>query len=130
MENGVKLSFYGNHLYSSPVKKYINIRDNLYAADIASIGAMKLELMLRRSNFRDYYDIYSILKEGISLKRIISDACEYSRHKLSTKNILSFISNGDNYKKEKDFNRLKPRYEVDHSDIEKYIKEIIVDEYS
>ncbi len=36
-----------------------------------SLGAMKLEVMSRRNIFRDYYDVYAILSEGISLKKMV-----------------------------------------------------------
>lgn len=52
--NGVKISFYANPNYS-PLQKKIHLRNNLQLADITSIGAMKMEVMLRRSKFRDYY---------------------------------------------------------------------------
>jgi predicted nucleotidyltransferase component of viral defense system len=129
MENGVKISFYGHQLYSSPVIEKAHILGNINAADVTSIGIMKLELILRRSNFRDYYDIFSILKKGISLKDLIYGAGRYSDHKISTKSILSFISNGNNYTKEKDFYTLEPQYNIDHTDIEKYIKGLIKMEY-
>lgn len=59
--SGVKFSFYACPKYS-PVVTPVNFLNNLKIADVKSIGAMKMEVMLRRSNFRDYYDIYSILK--------------------------------------------------------------------
>ena len=52
-----------------------------------SIGAMKMEVMMRRSNFRDYYDIYSILKTGISIWEMITIAQDYSSPRLKAKNI-------------------------------------------
>ena len=62
--SGVKFSFYACPKYS-PVVTPVNFLNNLKITDVKSIGAMKMEVMLRRSNFRDYYDIYSILKSGI-----------------------------------------------------------------
>lgn len=59
--SGVKFSFYACPK-CSPVVTPVNFLNNLKIADVKSIGAMKMEVMLRRSNFRDYYDIYSILK--------------------------------------------------------------------
>lgn len=53
------LSLLKRLLFVSEPLEFLN---NLKIADIKSIGAMKMEVMLRRSNFRDYYDIYSILK--------------------------------------------------------------------
>lgn len=54
--DGVKLSFYANPS-TSPLQKRIHLLNNIYVADPTSIGAMKMEVMLRRTKFRDYYDI-------------------------------------------------------------------------
>lgn len=55
--SGVKFSFYACPKYS-PVNNPVNYLNNIRLADVRSIGAMKMEVMLRRSNFRDYYDIF------------------------------------------------------------------------
>ena len=93
LQNGVKVSLYANQLYQSPVMSTSLIAGNIKVPDLVSLGAMKLELMLRRATFRDYYDIYAILKEGISLKEMVALAGKYTRHQLKSKNILSFILN-------------------------------------
>ena len=67
---GVKLSFYASNKFS-PVEIPVHVKGNLFLADILAIGAMKMEVLMRRSNFRDYYDIYSILKTGINIKSIV-----------------------------------------------------------
>ncbi len=81
-----------NHLYNSPVTKPIIFLNNIRIPDIETIGIMKLEVMLRRSSFRDYYDVYSILKQGASLRAIVAGAIRYSNHTLKTRDILNFIS--------------------------------------
>ena len=68
--NGVKLSFFVSNNYS-PVNQRIEYQGNIYLADIASILAMKMEVMLRRLKYRDYYDIYSIVKAGHSKSLMI-----------------------------------------------------------
>lgn len=60
---GVKFSFYVNDNYN-PVSEPVSYLGNIRLADVYSILAMKLEVMLRRAKMRDYYDIYAILKEG------------------------------------------------------------------
>ena len=82
-----KLSFYSNHLYKSPVSEPITFLKNIRIPDIQTIGVMKLEVMLRRSSFRDYYDLYSILKENASLKSMITGATHYSNHIIKTRDI-------------------------------------------
>jgi predicted nucleotidyltransferase component of viral defense system len=129
LENGVKISFYANQLYKSPVTKTVNIIGNVFAPSIETLGVMKLELMIRRASFRDYYDIYSILNEGTSIEQMVYGACKYSNNTLKSKDILAFISNGENYTKEIGFERLIPRYQVNEKDIEKYIKSLIETEF-
>lgn len=74
--NGVKLSFYANPNYS-PVRKPVPYLNNIVLADKTSIGAMKMEVMLRRSQFRDYYDIYSLIIAGEDINEIINLALKY-----------------------------------------------------
>ena len=54
--SGVKISFYACEK-SSPVLNPILVKANLKIADVKAIAAMKMEVMLRRNTFRDYYDI-------------------------------------------------------------------------
>ena len=121
---GVKLSFYSSPKYS-PVKEPIPCLYNLRIADIRSIGAMKMEVMMRRSNFRDNYDIYSILKTGISIWEMVSIALDYSGHRLKTKNILAILTNGARFRRDERFSQLSPIYQVTTEEIECYIKECL-----
>lgn len=129
LQNNVKVSFYANQLYKSPVISHRSITGNIKVPDLLSLGAMKLELMLRRATFRDYYDIYALLKEGVSLKEMVRLAGKYTRHQLKSKNILSFILNGENYQYESSFTNLKPRYQVNSLDIQHFIEECYAREY-
>ncbi len=113
----------------SPVTKVVPILNNIRAADLVSLGAMKVELTLSRREFRDYYDIYSLLKEGLSLKSMVDGASKYSNHTLKTRNALSFLANGSNYKRGKDFDLLNPVYDINNKTIEDFIKSIIKKEY-
>ena len=84
---------------------------------------MKMEAMLRRSKFRDYYDIYSILKQGVDLQEMIELALEHSGHLLKRKNLSAILSNGERFRKDKEFLALNPVYDVSALDIQEYIKE-------
>ena len=125
----IKLSFYSDKLYKSPVTHPIVFLNNILIPDIETIGVMKLEVMLRRSEFRDYYDIFSILREGITLNSMIKRATQYSNHILKTRDILNFISNGNNFPKERQFDLLNPKYSVSEKNIEDFIKILIRKEY-
>jgi len=121
--DGVKLSFYVAPRKRIPSMQVIPYLNNLQLADIKSIGAMKMEAMLRRSKFRDYYDIYSILKQGVDLKEMMELAMEHSGHLLKRKNLSAILSNGERFRKDKEFLALNPVYDVSALDIEEFIKE-------
>ena len=119
---GVKLSFYAAPRKAMPSMKRISYLNNLYMADMESIGAMKMETMLRRSKFRDYYDIYSILKEGGDINKMLSAALEHSDHKLRTRGLLSMLTTGRLFVRDKGFEELNPVYQVTPDDIQEFIK--------
>ena len=119
---GVKLSFYAAPRKRIPSMQVIPFKNNLQIADIKSIGAMKMEAMLRRSKFRDYYDIYSILKEGVDIQEVIEMALERSGHLLKRKNLLAILTDGERFRKDNAFMQLNPVYEISALDIQEYIK--------
>lgn len=123
--DGVKISF-----YAAPRKRIASMREipylnNIRLADVESIGVMKMEAMMRRSKFRDYYDIYSILKNGTDIHRLIPMALEHSGYKLKTKGLMAMLTNGDLFRKDEQFEQLQPVYDVCARDIEEYIKRLL-----
>lgn len=122
--SGVKISFYTSGK-SSPVTAPLYLKDNLKLADVEAIGAMKMEVMLRRSNFRDYYDIYSILQQGINFKRLVDISLNYSGHVLTTKNLLAILTDSSRFQIDSGFEQLNPKYKVTPADIEAYLKTTI-----
>lgn len=127
--DGVKFTFFAKQHNLSPVTKHVAILNNIKAADLQAIGVMKIEVCMRRNEFRDYYDIYTILKEGYSLKELIYYAGKYSNHTLKSRDALHFLSNGMRFKKDMQFNLLAPYYKVENTEIEEYIKNKIKEEY-
>ena len=118
---GVKFSFYACPKYS-PVSEPVEFLNHIRLADMKAIGAMKMEVMLRRSNFRDYYDIYSILKAGVPINELVDLALKYSGHRLKTKNLLALLTNGQRFNRDAAFEQLEPVYSVTAREIEEYIK--------
>ena len=118
----VHLSFYDNNTNKEPPglvrQDFLN---NIKLADKTSIGIMKLEVMLRRCTYRDYYDIYAILKDGILLKDLIDGAGKYSRHRLKTRDMLAMLTKGKNFSVDKNFAALQPKYHINSSDIEQFL---------
>lgn len=119
--SGVKISFYTSGK-SSPVSAPVHLKDNLKLADVEAIGTMKMEVMLRRSNFRDYYDIYSILQQGINFKKLVDSSLSYSGHILTTKNLLAILTDSSRFQIDSGFEQLNPKYKVTPADIEAYLK--------
>lgn len=116
---GVKLSFFVSDNLS-PVAEPIEYMGNIRLADIESIMVMKLEVMLRRMKFRDYYDIYCILREGYSVHHGIERSLKYSRHRLSTKNVIAMLLGGQ-FITDDNFATLQPKYSVTKEEIREYI---------
>ena len=116
---GVKLSFFVSDNLS-PVAEPIEYMGNIRLADIESIMVMKLEVMLRRMKFRDYYDIYCILREGYSVHHGIERSLKYSRHRLSTKNVIAMLLGGQ-FIADDNFATLQPKYSVTKEEIREYI---------
>ena len=88
--------------------------------DIESIMAMKMEVMLRRMKFRDYYDIYCILQEGFSIHNGIEKARKLSRHRLSSKNIIAMLLGGQ-FIPDNNFATLEPKFNLTKEQIRDYI---------
>jgi predicted nucleotidyltransferase component of viral defense system len=107
---GVKLSFFVSNNYS-PVNERIPYQGNIFIADVPSILAMKMEVMLRRFKFRDYYDIYSIAKSGFSLREGMDAAIRYSGYKLNTKSLMIMLSSS-RIPMDANFAQMNPIYNV------------------
>ena len=123
----VKLSFYKPQ-NKVPVLNEVCIINNLKTVSPQDALGMKLYVITQRSKFRDYYDIYSLLKDGCSLSEGIQYALKFSRYNISSKNIVSkLMSDGVYVKTNKEghfeFDELKSKYHVDASQIRDYIEE-------
>lgn len=115
---GVKFSFFVSDNLS-PVTAPTEYLGNIRLADIESIMAMKMEVMLRRMKFRDYYDIYCMLQEGYSIHNGIEKALNLSRHRLSSKNIIAMLLGGQ-FIPDNNFATLEPKYDVTKEQIREY----------
>ncbi|NLE31777.1 MAG: nucleotidyl transferase AbiEii/AbiGii toxin family protein [Bacteroidales bacterium] len=116
---GVKISFYVSE-NASPISTPVNYLGNIRLADMNAILAMKLEVMLRRTKFRDYYDIYAMLKEDCDISKGIDAALNYSQHKLSTKSFVMMLLS-DRFMPDEGFGQLEPRYTITKYDIRDYV---------
>ena len=120
---GVKISFYATG--RCPTMQPIHIKENIRIADVRAIGVMKMEVLLRRTTFRDYYDIYSIIRSGIDLKEMMQMALAHSNHKLKSKQLIALLTNGSRFNRDAAFEYLSPTYDVTPTEIELYIKSLL-----
>jgi hypothetical protein len=77
--------------------------------------------MLRRSQFRDYYDIYSLLEAGEDLNEMMSLALKYSGHRLKSKNLIAMLTRSERFIPDSKFSALHPVYQISPSEIESRI---------
>lgn len=124
----VKLSFYrpGN-----PVQRinegYKN--NNLVTPDLQDLLGMKLYTLCVREKYRDYYDIYCLLKDGFNLKDAIAYASYLSRHTIRSKTMLTRLLSPQLFPRPKDFGKFNPKYDVTPQQIKEEIEEIIKEEF-
>jgi predicted nucleotidyltransferase component of viral defense system len=122
--DGVKITFLSDNRLKAPeILQKRPVINNLQMADAKTIGVMKLEVMSRRSVFRDFYDIYSILRSGISLTEIIMAVGKYTYHNLRTRDMVSLLLNTEYVVADQKFYKeLNPLYNISIDEIRDYIK--------
>jgi predicted nucleotidyltransferase component of viral defense system len=113
----VKPQFFNDVGYTLPTTDFVPSQGNLKLAPVSLISAMKIKTMFQRTAFRDYYDIYVIVKEGhLTLPKLIDLACIYN-DKLRPSTIINRLTAHEKFKEEKNFGLLKPRYIVSCKEI-------------
>ena len=124
IDGGVKLSLYAPDKIIPEISP-IHFLNNLILADEECIAALKMETLLRRNEFRDYYDLYCILKakNAEATKRIIDNALKYSEHHLKTKNLIGMLTNAERFKYNVAFTQLAPKYPIRAKEIELFMGE-------
>ena len=88
---------------------------------------MKLFTISVRSAFRDYYDIYALLKAGYDLEQGVAYAGRFSRHTVHSKTLYSILLNDHYFNKPDNFSLLDPIYDVSSNDIAEFVKRYITD---
>ncbi|MBR5075252.1 MAG: nucleotidyl transferase AbiEii/AbiGii toxin family protein [Bacteroidales bacterium] len=117
----VKLSFYRpeNPVKSMTVGLQFN---NLKVPNLQELLGMKVFTLCVRTVFRDYYDIYSLLEEGCKLEEAISYASYLSRHQIRSKVMYSRLLSPQLFRKDPDFEKMSPKYNISAEEIRDRIK--------
>jgi predicted nucleotidyltransferase component of viral defense system len=126
IDEGIKLSFYAPE-EREPIIETISYMNNLKLANETTIAALKMETVMRRSTFRDYYDLYFILKEK-SAKEIISiidNALKYSRYSIKSKNLLGKLGNYEKFYTDIDFKNLDPISDISPKEIADFMNKTV-----
>lgn len=125
LPGNVKLSFFrpDNPVPSINEGYHYN---NVKTPSLQDLLGMKIYTISVRNVFRDYYDIYSLLEEGLDFKQGLDYALNFSRHTIHTKDVLTTLITPQLFQKESDFNKnLKPKYDVTSRQIYERIKQEI-----
>ncbi len=123
--DGVKFQFFNEVGYKLPTNETIKGDGNLHIAPVELIAAMKLKTMFQRTTFRDYYDVYAIVKDGhVTLDKLVDLAYTYDK-KLNRKLIVNRLTRHDSFREEKDFGLLEPRHNVTSETIGKFFEMVV-----
>lgn len=83
---GVKLTFFS---FPFPIRPTVDwARAGIRLADIACIGVMKAYALGRRSKWKDYVDLYFLLRDHVTLPELIHQAKELFRGAFNAKLFL------------------------------------------
>lgn len=124
VNGNVKLSFFRPQ---NPVPELGKgfVYNNIITPSLQELLGMKLFTITVRSAFRDYYDIYALLKEDFDLVKGIDYAGKFSRHTIHSKTIYSILLNENYFNKPEGFSLLEPKYDVTPPEISEFVRQYI-----
>ena len=124
VDGNVKLSFFRPENSVPELGKGF-VYNNIVTPSLQELLGMKLFTIAVRSAFRDYYDIYALLKEGYDLAKGVDYAGRFSRHTIHSKFVYSILLNENYFHKPAKFALLEPKYEVSTIDIAEFVRQYI-----
>jgi hypothetical protein len=124
VNGNVKLSFFRPENSVPELGKGF-VYNNIVTPSLQELLGMKLFTIAVRSAFRDYYDIYALLKQDYDLAKGVEYAGKFSRHTIHSKFIYSILLNENYFSKPEGFSLLEPKYDVSTADIAKFIRQYI-----
>lgn len=111
-KNNVKMSFFGNLDFVNIAKKIDSDDGVLRLADLNSLLITKLKATCDRAEYKDYFDIYTILKQDKEARRLTQALIDFPKFfgddfpSVSLAKHLTYFEDGDLHKltnEEKDF---------------------------
>ena len=99
--------------------------NNLKTPTLQELLGMKVYALCVRTVFRDYYDIYCLLNTGCNLDEAVSYASYLSRHTIRSKTMYTRLLSPQLFRKDEDFLRMAPQYNVSSEEIRDFVKIIM-----
>lgn len=124
VNGNVKLSFFRPENPVPELGKGFDF-NNIITPSLQELLGMKLFTITVRSAFRDYYDIFSLLKEDYDLAKGVNYAGRFSRHNIHSKQIYSILLNDNYFNKPEGFSLMEPQYDVSSEEIARFIRSYI-----
>lgn len=124
VNGNVKLSFFRPQNSVPELGKGF-VYNNIVTPSLQELLGMKLFTITVRSAFRDYYDIYALLKADYDLAKGVDYAGKFSRHTIHSKFIYSILLNENYFNKPEGFSLLEPKYDVSTAEIADFIRHYI-----
>lgn len=122
LPQNVKLSFF-KPKYKVPSLHIGYQHNNVRALTLQEMLGQKIYTTAVRSCFRDYYDIYCLLREGTDLVEGVKYACDFSKHTIHSKHFLQGLATPGLYRKDKNFDTLfQTKYKVSPEEICEWIR--------
>lgn len=121
--DGIKVTFFANDWdVLKENRKFF--KENIYAADLKLLCAMKVNTLALRAKFRDYYDLYVISKEIFSLKDIYNHASFYLPG--MTKKVFGMQLTYIDDIEDENIAHLSPKYKVSIKEIQKHFEKELI----
>lgn len=122
--DGVKLTFFNEVGFNVPDFNAQPIKGNIKAVPLHVVASMKIKTMFERNTFRDYYDVFVLLKEEIiTIDDIIRSSISYNS-KLNKSMITNRLQRWHLVDEEKGFTQLSPKYNLSRKEMGEYLIEI------
>lgn len=120
---GVKLTFFNEVGFNVPAFESKPLLGNINCVPLNVVSSMKMKTMFERNAFRDYYDIFVLVKEIVTFQQLIQSSISY-HSKLKEQMIINRLLRWQQVDEESGFIHLNPRYPVGRKEIGEFFKSL------
>jgi predicted nucleotidyltransferase component of viral defense system len=116
----IKITFFADNENKS-VQDVLVYNENIRVASVYAIAGMKIGVLFNRQVYRDYYDIYAVLKSGISLRRVLDEAILFKPY--LNDRLIAIQLTYPTLQQEENIQHLTPKHNVSLSTMIAFIRE-------